>query len=366
MTPDRSHRNVVAADETTICSTIDARQLMQYWSPATYANLVSGDTNLLCYWRMDSKSDYQEILDIERTQSCWWNKSDNGQTTRLTFGVPGAISGEPDTAVQFNGSTLLISPMFRDDIPTNSALVSLSATGFTLETWVQVKALNSNQWFFAHDNGSANSVDVLLGLSSDNHFKLVVGTDAGHSGFGDVLESATVVTQADVNSNSWFHVVAVHDLAHATVALYINGTLETQTAHTCHPVALASAPHLGSRGLVNLGANGYLGNTGFDFFSGALDEVAVYSAPLTSGLIRFHYQTALGLVPPPVTLSASWQDHQLILTWPAAFPELLLQTTGPLLSNWQDAALSVQESNGVNRVVVETTNTSQFFRLKSP
>jgi hypothetical protein len=39
---------------------------------------------------------------------------------------------------------------------------------------------------------------------------------------------------------------------------------------------------------------GRLGNPGFDFLQGALDEVAIYTAPLGSDLVRLHYQTAQG------------------------------------------------------------------------
>jgi nicotinamidase-related amidase len=291
MTPDRGHREVTAHNEQYICSTIDAAQLMQQWTPSAYTCLVSGQSNLLCYWRLDSKAGYRDCLDIQRTQSCWWYDQTNG----LGFGVAGAIVQDPDTAMQFKGSTtLLISPIYRGHIPTNSPLVSLSATNFTLEAWVQAAALNTNQWFFAHDNGLTNGVDVLLGLNSSNHFQFIVGTDALGGGYGDVLQSAATVTQGDVASNRWFHIVAVHDVAQAAVSLYINGDLDSQGVHVCHPVSLDLAPHLGSRGTVTVDEAGKLSNPGFDFLQGALDEVAIYTAPLDSDLVRVHYQTAQG------------------------------------------------------------------------
>ena len=233
--------------------------------------------------------------------------------------APGAIVQDPDTALQFKGSTtVLISPIYRDDIPTNSPLVSLSATNFTLEAWVQVAALDTNQWFFAHDHGSSDGVDVLLGLNSSNHFQFIVGTDAQGSGYGDVLESATAVSPADVTANRWFHLVAVHDRDQGTVALYINGNLDSQGVHACQPVSLASAPHLGSRGMATVDTNGTLSDPGFEFLQGTLDEVAIYTAPLGSDVIRLHYQTAQGAPTQPVALSASKEGNQLLLSWPAS------------------------------------------------
>jgi nicotinamidase-related amidase len=291
MTPDRGHREVTAHNEQYICSTIDAPQLMRQWAPSAYTCLVFGQSNLLCYWRLDSKAGYRDCLDQQRTQSCWWYDQTNG----LGFDAAGAIVQDPNTAMQFKGSTtVLISPIYRGHIPTNSPLVSLSATNFTLEVWVQAAALNTNQWLFAHDKGLANGVDVLLGLNSSNHFQFVVGTDAQGGSYGDVLESTATVTQADVTSNRWFHIVAVHDVAQGTVALYINGDLDSQGVHVCHPVSLAVAPHLGSRGTVTVDETGRLGNPGFDFLQGALDEVAIYTAPLGSDLVRLHYQKAQG------------------------------------------------------------------------
>jgi hypothetical protein len=291
MTPDRGHREVTSHNEQYICPTIDAAQLMQQWAPSAYSCLVSSQPNLLCYWRLGSKAGYQDCLDIQRTQGCWWYDQTNG----LGFGAAGAIVQDPDTAMQFKGSTtVLISPIYRGHIPTNSPLVSLSATNFTLEAWVQAAALNTNQWFFAHDNGLDNGVDVLLGLDASNHFQFIVGTDAQGGGYGDVLESATTVMPDDVTSNRWFHIVAVHDVAQAAVFLYINGDLDSQGVHVCHPVSLDLAPHLASRGTVAVDETGKLSNPGFDFLQGALDEVAIYTAPLDSDLVRLHYQTAQG------------------------------------------------------------------------
>jgi nicotinamidase-related amidase len=363
MTPDRGHREVTAHNETYICSTISGAQLMQQWAPSAYTCLVSGQSNLLCYWRLDSKSVYKDCLDIQRTQTCWWYDQTNG----LGFEVAGAIAADPDTAIEFKGSTtVLISPSYRDDIPTNSPLVSLSATNFTLETWVQVGARNADQWFFSHDNGLSSGVDVLLGLNQRNHFEFIVGSNDQHSGHGDVLESATAVTEADVTSSRWFHIVAVHDRDHGTVALYVNGKLDRQGVHVCRSVSLASAPHLGSRGVVAVDSGGKLSNPGFEFFEGTLDEVAIYTAPLPSDLVRLHYQTAQGALAQPVTLSATRQGDQILLSWPANSQGLRLQASDNLLTpDWKSLTVPVGKSSETNVVLLPATNGSRFFRLAS-
>jgi Concanavalin A-like lectin/glucanases superfamily len=365
MTPSRGHREVTAHHEQCVCSTIDAAQLMQQWAPGAYTCLVCSQTNLLCYWQLDSKSGYRDNLDIQRTQACWWYDQTNG----LGFNVAGAIVQDPDTALQFKGSTtVLVSPSYRDHVPTNSPLVSLSATNFTLEAWVQVGALNTNQWFFAHDNGLSDGVDVMLGLNASNHFQFVVGTDARGSGYGygDVLESATAVTPADVAAHRWFHLAALHDRDQSTVSLYVNGNLDKQGAHVCRPVSLAWAPHFGSRGVATVDTAGKLSNPGFEFLQGTLDEVAIYTVPLGGDLIRLHYQTARGLPAQPVALSARRQGNQLLLTWPT-FPGGLWPQASDCqpTPNWQFLTVPVLESNGTNLVSLPITNSSRFFRLGS-
>ncbi len=365
MTPDRGHAQVVAHNETYVCSSIDARQLLQYWPAAAYASLVAGEPSLLCCWQMDAGVSYQEILDLKRTQSCWWNRDDNNQIAGLTFGVGGAITNDPGAAVQFSGSTLLASPIYRDDIPTNSPLASLSSTNFTLELWVQPALLGSNQWFFAHDNGSAVGIDVLLGLNSNNRFQFIVGSNPNHTDIGDLVQSQVIVMPGDLAARRWFHIVAVHDVGAGMVSLYIDGSLEAQTTHACAPVRLSVAPHLGSRGSCTLGGTRYLTNRGFEFLHGSLDEVALYSSALSGETISLHHQTAQPHSAGNFALTSVRQPGQIVLRWPAWPLGYLLQTSTDL-SHWEDSTLPIQETNGWRQTFMPLTNGQQFFRPRSP
>jgi hypothetical protein len=332
VTPNKCDRDVAASIETHICPTIDARQLMQQWDPAKYVNLITGQSNLMNYWRMDSQADYQETLDTARHQSCWWNRDDSGQMAGLTFGIPGAIPNDPDTAVHFNGaSTLLISPIYRAYIPTNSPLTSLSATNFTLELWVQIDQLsNSNQWFYSHDDGTPAGVDVLLGLNASNRFEFVVGRNARGDGFGDVIESSNAVTQADVDSHRWFYLVAEHDLSRSNVTLYVDAAGPVTAPAHCIPVSLSAAPHLGSRGPAQLGTNGYLSRLGFEGFHGALDEVAIYSSALDRSTVQAHYNIAL--LESPVI--ADQPQDLVVINGDAVTFSINARGTGPLSYQW--------------------------------
>lgn len=319
MTPDAGDWEVDASDETNLCAGIHSRQLLWNWHPASYTSLITSDPSLLCDWPMDSKASYQEMLDVRRCQSCWWNQSDRQQTRGLTFDVPGVIVGEPDTAVQFDGSgTILVSPHYRVDIPRDSPLASLSSTNFTLEMWVRIDHLSeSNQWFFSHDDGVAHlaedsdhqssfarptfsedeasgDVDVLLGLNSNGHFEFVVGRDPTSGGFGDVVQSSTAVTPADVAAKRWFYLVAEHDKSHGMVSLSVDARAADTAPDHCAPVTLTAAPHFGSRGRVEMDDDGLLANCGFEGFHGELDQVAIYSSVLDRSAIQAHYAVGTG------------------------------------------------------------------------
>jgi nicotinamidase-related amidase len=365
MTPDRGHQQVVAQDETYICPSIDSRQLLQYWPPAAYQTLVTGDPQLLCSWRMESKVDYQEILDSQRTQSCWWNRNDIGQTAALGFGASRPGTNNSGNSVTFKGTTLLVSPLYRDDLPTNSPLVSLSATNFTFETWVRPSALNSNQWFFSHDNGGSNGIDVLFGLSANNRFQFFVGSAPEGNSFGDVLQGTLIVSPEDVDGARWFHVVAVHDREREVVSLYVNGKLDASGSHACRAVSLLSAPHFGSRGPISLAGARFLTNTGFEFFYGAMADFAIYSAALPAETISSHYQAALGQIPGPFALDAQARNGALELSWSAWPLGLRLQTSSDG-GNWSDASLPVKEVNGRFHASTPIVRTLELFRLAEP
>jgi nicotinamidase-related amidase len=339
MTPDYGDDDTTAFNETYVCSTITSRQLLQYQWSAGYDNLVSGNTQLLYYWRMGSRSGYQEIVDVRRGQSCWWNRNDSAQVAGLSLGIPGAIINDPSTAIGFKGSTtLLISPLYRVGIPSDSDLASLSGGNFSVEMWVRVDQLNnSNQWFFAHDDGTPDGVDVLLGLNSTGHFQFIVGHNPTGTGIGDRVESEYAVTQNDVDSRRWFYIVAAHDRTNGRVELSINANETVVATENCSPVNLLAAPHFGSRGETQMGANGYLSNRGFEYFNGALDQVGIYSSSLAASTITAHYAAALqvaGYAPPQIVAEQFENDGSVHLSVRGSSGSLYILEASTNLNNW--------------------------------
>jgi hypothetical protein len=289
MTPDRGHNESIAHIEQYICPSIDAAQILTAALPGAYAGQVASDPDLLAYWRMDAAdAGYRLIHDIKRTQGCWW------YTQNPTFGAPGAIARDTNPAVRFAGDTaLLIAPSYRNDLPPGSPLASLSAGDFAVDAWVQVDGgLGSDQWIVSHDDGTDGGVDFLLGLNAAGRLRFVTRSSGGS--FANDAVGTTVVTQADIDAGRWFHLVGVQDTAAGLVQLWVNGVKEAEIGLSGTAVNTLSSLQIASRGATTVDGSGIVTNAGFEFFHGAIDEVAVYDAALDPGTIEAHHLMGTG------------------------------------------------------------------------
>lgn len=97
----------------------------------------------------------------------------------------------------------------------------------------------------------------------------------------DTFRGHAIVPVSDsLETNHWYYLVIVGDAANNRVPAYLNGVLKTDEAHTSWPT---SFPNL------NIG-RGY--STSSDrVFNGLIDEVKIYSEPLTENEIKQEYFT---------------------------------------------------------------------------
>jgi nicotinamidase-related amidase len=310
MSFDKGTRQVVSWYQQKAFGTVDASQLLSQdtSSPSggcryAYSDRVVNTPSLLGYWQMNGNNGSKEIRDVKITQSAW-----NAQTA--TLGVPGAIYGDPDTAAKFNGtnSCVIIGPEYQPNLPTNSPpgnspLMNLAAGSFTVEAWVQVGALGSQQWVLSHDDGGNTNVDFMLGVKPNGQFEFITRQNQAND-----VTSTTAVTAANVSNSTWFYVVATQDTTANKIDLYINGKLETEQTGVNGTAVLggvANALHIGSRGATTVAAsNGAVTADGSGFFNGVIDEVAIYGAALSAQEIQAHYLLGTtGSVPEPGSLA---------------------------------------------------------------
>jgi nicotinamidase-related amidase len=299
---DRGTRQVVGFYQQKAFGTIDASQILSRDTSGTYGNSiyaysdrVTSNTSLLGYWQMNGNNGSKSIRDVEINQSAW-----NAQSA--TLGVSGAIYGSPDKAAKFNGtsSCVIIGPEYQANLPTNSPagnspLINLASSSFTVEAWVKVGALGSQQWLISHDDGGSTNVDFMLGVQPNGQFEFIT-----RQGQVNNLSSATVVTSADVTSGKWFHIVAEQDTITNKLDLYINGYLDAeQTGINGAAAAVANALHIGSRGATTVNSSGTVTAAGSGFFNGTIDEVAIYGSALTLSEVQAHYMLGItGLASP--------------------------------------------------------------------
>jgi len=181
------------------------------------------------------------------------NGRDGTYTGGVTLAQAGALS-DGNTAALFNGST--------GQVTTTAAALQKAAGPFTLEAWVKSAAGGS-------DAG-------IVGRGVPNNMQLT-----WHTGTAIYFYAGNSWATAPLSGNAWHHVVGTWDgtTAANAIKLYIDGVLVAQGTSTT-TVITPSALCIGQA-------------VPGTFFSGSIDEVAVYPLALTPTQITKHYQIDL-------------------------------------------------------------------------
>jgi hypothetical protein len=262
--------------------------------------------------------DYRELI-LSRQPVAYWrlgeaagptavDETGNGHDGRYfgdpTFGQPGAIQGDDDTAVQFHGADWV-------EIP-NSVHFSQpqSTVGLTVEAWMRPDFLtfpgesnpNSVENPYVHWLGKGDSGQDEWGLrfyclepntdpsGRPNRISAYLWNLSNKEGAGAYVPDAVEV-------GVWIHIVGCYQPGDsnapplAGVQLYKNGefrkgppdsgTLYSNPKFLVMPAHGSAPVRLGTRDTKS-------------FFLGALDEVAIYPRVLTPEEILENYQTGIG------------------------------------------------------------------------
>lgn len=192
----------------------------------------------ISYWRLD---------DLPGTTSAV-DKSGHGNTGTYnnypTLGVEGALNGDPNAAVGFDGTTESMTA--GGAYPTSTGPVSIS---FWMNWTNPVTG-------FGADMGLAGYPGFYIQLNHTTK-KLQIKTSGG-----------TITASSALSTGSWYHVVAV-DPGGGTAALYVNGQAET----------LSGGPGVGNKTGGQFVIGGGAAGAAYD---GTLDEVAVFPTGLTA------------------------------------------------------------------------------------
>ncbi|HWN96298.1 MAG TPA: LamG domain-containing protein [Methylomirabilota bacterium] len=250
----------------------DVLPLLKY-GPGDYRAMILGDTPADApagYWRL---ADGDGIARDERAVALKRNGSYQGGVNRQ---VEGAFGSSGNTAAEFNGSDGYVRIPPTGLTPTNAA-------GFTVEFWfrrttggdlqcpfvfcAETLAAQAGAWNFAL-YGSSISPEVYLGwnlsgLTTEN-------------GAGDLN------SQKSFRDTEWHHIVGTWD--GFIQSLYVDGQLEAWQRVLGQP--------LRSSGAIGLAA--FLTGAGDadSFFSGRLDDVAIYQRALSPVEVADHWAAA--------------------------------------------------------------------------
>jgi Concanavalin A-like lectin/glucanases superfamily len=181
----------------------------------------------------------------------------------VTLGAPGALAGDGNTAARFDGLDDRVS--MGDPA---AGTLDFEAGDFTVEAWVKTSM-----------NGERTVVSKRP--SSGPYWQFTVTDDAGQVGHIRVNASDGAVTRqaygpaVRVDDGNWHYVAVVFD-RDTGIVVYVDGaSLAT---------AGALAGSVGNTGPFLIGKA-----TGYGYFSGDLDEVAVYGEGLPAARVHAHH-----------------------------------------------------------------------------
>lgn len=257
--------------------------------PAGVPGAVLADEPL-AYWRLNESGPL--VQDIS-TNSGSLGAVDNATNfPGAQHGVPGAIVGDPDTAMGFPGiDTNSDDGCYPTIIPFDP---NLNPSGsFSVEVWLQPNLqgnlgnaqapLNNDYtdqygdrygWDFFQRAADTQTPDA---NGPGYSFRMWNGNNSGTESQNLMFN----ITGGQYAVGQWSHLVAVYDATVPSATLYFNGA---QVAQSTSPNGIYYANYAGPMSL-----GGYADGTENPFF-GQLDEFAFYGTALTAAQVLAHYQ----------------------------------------------------------------------------
>jgi hypothetical protein len=217
-----------------------------------YARAVLADSPL-AYWRLAESSG---TVAHDSSGHGW----DGAISGGVTLGAVGAISGDPDTAVTFDGSTGMITTQ-----------LVMPTTNFSVEFWHNPTSLGIpalDRPFGSGDSATGgNGLDYFF-TQTDSHLAM--------RNNGQVLDFSCGPVPT---LGKWEHVVITVDPT-AGATCYRNGVVAGSNAAATAISAGGLTVHIGSSG------------DGGAKYEGSLDETAIYAHVLTDARVRAHVSAA--------------------------------------------------------------------------
>ena len=242
----------------------------------SYHTTILAETSLASYWELDDTSGTTAVDQKARASGTIVNAPSLAQTSVLP-------SGE--------GTSILFAAASSQVI--NIATPIYTTTGYSVEFWVKVAAGFSTLNAAVYSEG-ANSAGQLLEIGSDTTTASKIRVNIRNNSAVNLVSFTSTTSVFDGNPH---HVVWTDN--NGSWVLYIDGNQESSGTYTPGSTTLTWAA---------IGA--LRRNTTSNYFSGNIDEVAVYTSALSSSAVTAHHSAGLASPPsntvaPAVTGTAS-------------------------------------------------------------
>lgn len=244
--------NALIADEETLglADTSTATTITNY-----PANLIA-DAGPVGYWRLDDPLSATTACDSSPWASTAYPKVIGSVSGGVTFQAAGAMPGS--YGATFDGTSGFVEIADTD---------SLSRVGdLTIEMWIKPAAMGSRTLISKGTTGEYH-----LRLNSSGSITLLMGPSY----------AVAVIPGGQITTGSWWHVAVVRRAVDQSVAGYVNGVAVYSGGYATPPTATSNVVRIGAAS-----------PTAGSYYSGVMDEVAVYARALTPAQVAARYAWA--------------------------------------------------------------------------
>jgi hypothetical protein len=224
-----------------------------------YKKVVEEDTPY-AWWRMTATSGSTETDQGSIKSNGTYENT--GELKLKEAGIPGG--GSEQYAASFNTGGTHTARMK----PTNSGSVSKK---WTMEAWIKPTELKETLAIVTRGSGGT-SFDCIVRVSGD------ININIGNGSSWLVLNAAAGVA---IKANEWTHVVV--NIEESGWAFYINGIKKGSESVTLTNALLWDATHVPNIGWLEAAS----------YMIGLIDEVAIYTTPLSAARIKTHYEVGI-------------------------------------------------------------------------
>jgi RHS repeat-associated protein len=236
------------------------------YAPGSHYRTAVLDDRPDSYWRLGEGQGTAAGSDVALNLG-----KDAATYTTVTLGTPGAVAGSAGTAVTLNGTSSRI------DLPKGTLKKSRDGA---VELWFKASVTGTGGPLLGYQDkafGTAPGRGVPI---------LYVGTDGKLHGQFGATAIAPLASPGTVNDGRWHH--AALSLMGTTQTLYLDGAQAAQATGVTVDQAALTFNQVGAA--YATGSWPAWGTGVQRFFTGAVDEVAVYAHPLGAAAVSAHYR----------------------------------------------------------------------------